>query len=106
MSALHCDSQFVLQRGGGRLATAGQGPDHQELTGLQLGQEIPAGMTELTGHPVPLDGVADLTRVLRVPGTVNLKIAGRPRPVPIATVSGARWAAAMIGTAGPIAAMW
>ncbi len=30
-----------------------------------------------------LDGVADLTRVLRVPGTVNLKIAGRPRPVRI-----------------------
>ena len=30
-----------------------------------------------------LDGVADLTRVLRVPGTVNLKIPGRPRPVRI-----------------------
>lgn len=59
MSALHCDSQFVLQRGGGRLATTGQGPDHQKLTGLQLGQEIPAGMTELAGHPVSLDGVAD-----------------------------------------------
>lgn len=28
-----------------------------------------------------LDGVADLTRVLRVPGTINLKIPGRPRPV-------------------------
>lgn len=59
MSALHCDSQFVLQRGGGGLAAAGQGPDHQQLAGLQLGQQIPAGMTELTGHPVSLDGIAD-----------------------------------------------
>ncbi|OBJ38531.1 hypothetical protein A5630_29520 [Mycolicibacterium mucogenicum] len=59
MSALHCDSQFVLQRGGGGLATAGQGPDHQQLAGLQLGQQIPAGMTKLTGHAVSLDGIAD-----------------------------------------------
>jgi len=57
--ALYCHTQFVLQRGRSRLATAGQGPDHQELAAPQLGQQVPARMTELSGDPVPLDGVAD-----------------------------------------------
>ena len=73
MSALHRRAQFVLQRRRGCLATTGQGPDHQELTGPQVGQQIPARMTELSGHPVPLDGVTDgftydETDFRRVPG--------------------------------------
>lgn len=37
-----------------------------------------------------LDSTADLTRVLRLPGTTNYKIAGNPRPVQILTSDGPR----------------
>jgi len=52
-------SQFVVQPRRCCVATAGKGPDHQELTGTQLWQQVPAGMAELTGHPMPLNGVTD-----------------------------------------------
>lgn len=59
MRTLDRHSQFVVQRRRCRVATAGKGPDHQELTGTQLGQQVPTGVAELTGHPMPLNGVTD-----------------------------------------------
>ena len=45
----------------------------------------------MEAHGWHLDGTADLTRVLRLPGTTNRKIAGNPRPVRLLFSDGPRY---------------